>query len=154
MGENDYTINELSHESGISRRTIYYYITLGLLPSVGTRGTSSRYDEQYLERLKLIKLLQANHLPLEEIRDLFSKLSNSQISRLASSSEFDMGMLIKEDDPKQALRSAKEEMIASDAQEYIQKVLEISKTVTNTPSPSLPPQAPPQGPWSQRLGKN
>ena len=136
-----YTIDELTEKSGVSKRTIYYYVKLGLLPSVGTRGPLTRYEDYYLDRLTLIKILQANHLPLDEIGDLFSKLSNRQIAKLAASSEEEMRLFLANDDPRKLMKSSKEVMAPDDARDYIQRVLELSKTTSGArPRAPMPRQ--------------
>jgi len=63
----DYTLQQLADEAGVTPRTIRYYIAQGLLASPGA-GSGARYTEAHLERLRLIRQLQRNHLPLAEIR--------------------------------------------------------------------------------------
>ena len=63
----DYTLQQLADEAGVTPRTIRYYIAQGLLASPGA-GSGARYTDAHLERLRLIRQLQRNHLPLAEIR--------------------------------------------------------------------------------------
>src|SRR6188474_1141198 len=63
----DYTLQQLADEAGVTPRTIRYYVAQGLLPSPGA-GSGVRYTDAHLERLRLIRQLQRNHLPLAEIR--------------------------------------------------------------------------------------
>jgi DNA-binding transcriptional MerR regulator len=63
-----YDITELARLSGLTVRTIRYYLQQRLLPSSGLRGPGARYDAGHLARLQLIRRLQAEHLPLAEIR--------------------------------------------------------------------------------------
>jgi DNA-binding transcriptional MerR regulator len=63
----DYTLQQLAGEAGVTPRTIRYYIAQGLLASPGA-GSGARYSDAHLERLRLIRQLQRNHLPLAEIR--------------------------------------------------------------------------------------
>lgn len=63
----DYTLQQLADEAGVTPRTIRYYIAQGLLASPGA-GSGARYTDVHLERLRLIRQLQRNHLPLAEIR--------------------------------------------------------------------------------------
>jgi DNA-binding transcriptional MerR regulator len=58
----------LSRASGVTPRTIRYYINQGLLPSPGKRGRGASYDPALVERLALIKRLQAERWPLARIR--------------------------------------------------------------------------------------
>ncbi len=75
-------LTALAEESGVSPRTIRYYVQQGLLPSPGTRGPSTRYDRGHLDRLQLIKRLQRQHLPLAEIRRRLEELDDDGV-RLA-----------------------------------------------------------------------
>ena len=61
-------LRELGEQAGVSPRTVRYYIALGLLPSPGRLGPSTRYGRVHLDRLRLIKRLQEERLSLAEIR--------------------------------------------------------------------------------------
>src|SRR6478752_2153096 len=80
--ERTYSVNELADEAGVTRRTVHYYISQGLLPPAGTEGPGTRYRESHLERLRLIKELQREHLPLAEIRSRLERLSDDQVRDL------------------------------------------------------------------------
>jgi DNA-binding transcriptional MerR regulator len=64
----DLDLGELADAGGVSARTIRYYVQQGLLPSPGTRGPKTRYERGLLDRLRPIKVLQRQHLPVSEIR--------------------------------------------------------------------------------------
>lgn len=86
MPDNDtaiYTIAELADLAGVTPRTIRYYLAQGLLPSPGQTGPGTRYTEMHLARLRLIRNLQAEHLPLAEIRRRLADLDDDQIVALA-----------------------------------------------------------------------
>lgn len=61
---------ELSARSGVARETIHYYLREGLLPRPRKGGrTVAYYDEEHLERLRLIRRLrEEKYLPLAVIR--------------------------------------------------------------------------------------
>jgi DNA-binding transcriptional MerR regulator len=65
--EEEYAIGELATLAGVTPRTIRYYVSIGLLPSPGQSGPGTRYGEGHLARLRLIRRLQREHLPLGEI---------------------------------------------------------------------------------------
>ena len=65
--EPEYTIGELATLAGVTPRTIRYYVSIGLLRSPGQSGPGTRYGEGHLARLRLIRRLQREHLPLGEI---------------------------------------------------------------------------------------
>ncbi len=64
----EYSLNELARLADVTPRTVRFYIEQGLLPAPASLGPKSRYTDEHLERLLLIKKLQAAHLPLAAIR--------------------------------------------------------------------------------------
>ena len=63
-----YTLKEVAERTGVTARTIRFYITQGLLPGAITRGRTASYEEAHVERLKIIKLFKEQGLTLEGIR--------------------------------------------------------------------------------------
>lgn len=81
--ENDsFDLAELSDRAGVSQRTVRYYIQQGLLPSPETRGPGAHYGAEHLDRLRLIRSLQKEHLPLAEIRRRLEELEPGAIREL------------------------------------------------------------------------
>lgn len=72
-----YNIDLLSKLTGLSKRTIRYYIEIGLLePPVGAcRG--SYYTEQHLSKLQTIKLWTSNGMPVTQVKYLISNMKNN-----------------------------------------------------------------------------
>lgn len=93
---------ELSDKAKVSTRTIRYYIQQGLIPSPEARGPGAHYGLEHVDRLRLIKRLQQEHLPLAEIRKRIEKLPPEEVKR------------ILETDPDRPRGSASE---------YVQRVL-------------------------------
>ncbi len=79
-----YSLTDLSRVAGVTPRTVRYYIGQGLLPSPGA-GPSARYGETHLTRLRVIRRLQREHLPLAEIRRRLDELSEGEIMALSES---------------------------------------------------------------------
>lgn len=75
----EYLIKELAEKSHVTVRTIRYYIQEGLLPAPNVKGRYSVYDEDYLYRIELIKLLKKIHLPLREIKQQIETLSKEEV---------------------------------------------------------------------------
>lgn len=74
-------IDELAERAGVTRRTIRYYISSGLLAAPGARGT---YGQAHLDGVLAIKRLQAERLSLREIRErLIGDAVLGSISRLS-----------------------------------------------------------------------
>jgi len=82
-----YSVTELADLAGVTPRTVRYYLAQGLLPSVGHSGPGSKYDSGHLDRLRLIRRLQAEHLPLAEIRRRLDDLDDDEIRELAGGRE-------------------------------------------------------------------
>jgi len=78
-----YSISELADMAGVTPRTIRYYLAQGLLPSAGQTGPGTRYSASHLARLRVIRGLQAEHLPLAEIRRRLADLDDDEILALA-----------------------------------------------------------------------
>ena len=79
-----YTLPEFAKLSGVTPRTIRYYISEGLLPSPGA-GPQARYTDEHLDRVRLIRELQRNHLPLAEIRTQLHRVSHDEVRNLLHS---------------------------------------------------------------------
>jgi DNA-binding transcriptional MerR regulator len=77
-----YSLTELAGLAGVTTRTVRYYMSQGLLPSVGTSGPGAKYDDRHLARLRLVRRLQREHLPLAEIRQQLEDLDDDAIAAL------------------------------------------------------------------------
>jgi len=70
---------ELCDQAGVTPRTVRYYVQQGLLPSPG-KGPGTRYGRGHLDRLRLIRQLQKQHLPLAEIRKRVAGLDDAEVT--------------------------------------------------------------------------
>ena len=125
------TIEELADLVGVTVRTVRYYITEDLLPGPGTRGKGTIYTQEQLLRLKLIRVLAEQRLPLAEIR-----------KRLAGLSTRDVHALLGEE-----VRRAHEKEGSAGAQspkDYISTLLGRARSTWTTPSPDPSHPAAPQ----------
>ncbi len=89
--QRSYTAEELEQETGFDRRTIAYYVQEDLLPRVGRRGRRTRYPALVRDRLLFIQqvreaeeLGEIEPLTLQNLRDLFGKLPQRIINRVAN----------------------------------------------------------------------
>ena len=89
MIQNEYLIQELADKTSISPRTIRYYQQEGLLPEPENRGKFAYYNNDHLDRLKLIQELKKNYLPLKEIREQLNSLTSEQVKSLLESHKAD-----------------------------------------------------------------
>ena len=83
MSDVSYTLADLCDLAGVTPRTVRYYVAEGLLRSPGTSGPGARYGEGHLARLRLIRRLQREHLPLAEIRRRLAALDDDEAIALA-----------------------------------------------------------------------
>lgn len=73
------TIQDLADREGVPVRTIRYYVAEGLLPGPGMRGKGTSYNEEHLLRLRLIRRLVDQRVPLQEIREQLSRLTMQEL---------------------------------------------------------------------------
>ena len=78
----DLSLQELAAVADVTPRTIRYYIAQGLLAAPDGVGPAARYGDRHLARLRLIRQLQREHLPLAEIRARLAGLDDEAITEL------------------------------------------------------------------------
>jgi DNA-binding transcriptional MerR regulator len=83
----EFDLKTLCDDTGVSPRTVYFYVQQGLLPPADGAGRGARYSQVHRDRLRLIRQLQDQHLPLAEIRKQIEGLSQNELSRLAERAE-------------------------------------------------------------------
>ena len=76
----EYKVSELAAKAGVTKRTIHYYISKGLLLPPEGSGINSIYTEEHLNRILLIKKLQAEYMPLNKIRDYILENPKEKVS--------------------------------------------------------------------------
>jgi MerR family transcriptional regulator, copper efflux regulator len=65
-------IGAAAAKAGVTRQQLQYYLMVGLLEATQVSESGRRlFDEQAVERIKLIKRLNQSGYPLRAIRDLF-----------------------------------------------------------------------------------
>lgn len=80
--DNEYTLQDLADLAEVTPRTIRYYVAQGLLPSPDRVGPGALYGPGHLARLRLIRRLQREHLPLAEIRSRLVSLDDKAVLEL------------------------------------------------------------------------
>ncbi len=86
MAIDTYDIQELVNQSGVPRRTIYFYVQQGILPPPEGAGLAAHYGEDHLLRLQLIPLLRQQGLRLDEIRARFAQMNVAEMRGLLQTS--------------------------------------------------------------------
>jgi hypothetical protein len=69
MDEKTFTLDELCVLTDINRRTVRYYIQLGLVPRPAGAGRASHYTANHIDRLLQVKKLADAGISLERIRE-------------------------------------------------------------------------------------
>lgn len=125
----NFWISELAERTGVSTRTIRYYIEEGLLPQPEIQGKYAVFNEDYLVRLKLIKYLKDAYLPLREIKRKLETLMIPEMHDLVRKFELDPVRALAELDIYPAERGRNltpafdEEESSESAHDYIQRTL-------------------------------
>ncbi|HSN97624.1 MAG TPA: MerR family transcriptional regulator [Candidatus Nanopelagicales bacterium] len=82
-GEGGYTLEELIRQAGVTVRALRYYRERRVLPQPELRGRHTRYDEEYLLRLRVIlHLRRTERLGLEAIRNRLAGLGAAGLRAL------------------------------------------------------------------------
>lgn len=79
----EYKVSELADKAGVTKRTIHYYISKGLLLPPEGSGVNSLYNDEHLERIFLIKKLQAEYMPLNKIREYILENPTEKVQKKA-----------------------------------------------------------------------
>jgi DNA-binding transcriptional MerR regulator len=87
LNDQEYTISELADLAGVTPRTVRYYVSIGLLVSPGQGGPGTKYGHGHLQRLRLIRKLQQQHLPLGEIGARLESLDDEAIEEVLAADD-------------------------------------------------------------------
>ena len=68
MGRTEYSIGELADKALVSRRTVRFYVALGLISPPQGRGRGRHYTDVHLQEILTIRRLQARGVSLAEIQ--------------------------------------------------------------------------------------
>jgi len=141
---------ELCDRSGVTPRTVRYYVQQGLLPAPGL-GVGARYGQEHQDRLQLIRQLQKRHLPLAEIRRRLEPLDAVAVRALLEPAAQPEAHAPTPPAPASVPAGASPSPPFDSAADYVRAVLSRSSKA-HSPSASLssasPPSAPPASPAS------
>jgi DNA-binding transcriptional MerR regulator len=76
MDDRKYTIDELCEITGLTRRTIRYYVQEGLIDPPAGRGRGGFYFDSHLKKLQEIKAYQGQRLRLSDIQKVLQRGAN------------------------------------------------------------------------------
>lgn len=79
------TIEELSEQSGLTRRTIRFYVLSGVVTGPQGQGPSARYPASHVPRLRLVRRWQDEGLQLAVITQRLSALSDLDVASALTS---------------------------------------------------------------------
>ena len=69
-----YKTGDFLRRAGISRQTLYTYLTMGLICEAARTGTGRHlFDDRALRRVEIIKELNSTGYPLRDIKDIYFK---------------------------------------------------------------------------------
>jgi DNA-binding transcriptional MerR regulator len=68
-----YNIETLARMTGLTRRTIRYYVQRELIPKPAGGGRGHYYTDKHLRRIETIQKWQAQGVPLEKIKELLGR---------------------------------------------------------------------------------
>jgi len=74
-----FTLDELAALAELPRRTVRYYIQIGLLDKPGGLGRGAHYDSRHLDQLLTIRKWQQAGLSLERIRELLAPEGETEV---------------------------------------------------------------------------
>jgi len=120
------TLKDLCEISGVSERTIRYYMANGILPPAPRSGPGVRYPVSHVTRIRLIRRWQDNQLPLDQIRKLLTGLDDVEVERMYQA---------------EAPRVARDPEEIGSAADYVRKAL--GRGAGPLPSPLQMPLSPP-----------
>jgi DNA-binding transcriptional MerR regulator len=128
------TLEDLAERVGVPVRTIRFYIAEGLLPSPEGRGKAASYGEEHLLRLRLIRRLVDQRVPLAEQRERLSHLSLDDVRSLLAEAD-------------RRTRELQRAEAAPSPKEYVLTLLKRAQAHRGPPPPAgKPPATPPATP--------
>jgi len=81
-----YSIGELSELTGVSRRTVHFYVQRRLIDAPLGKGRGRHYDQRHVDQIRRVRDLQRHGVPLGE-------MAGGGLARLAQSSEAELPRL-------------------------------------------------------------
>ncbi|MEJ7839156.1 MAG: MerR family transcriptional regulator [Thermomicrobiales bacterium] len=94
-----YSLNELTDMTGVTSRTVRYYVSEGLLPPPVAAGPRSYYSDNHVQRLRLIGFMKDAYLPLREIRRRLQELNDDEIYDAIVELGAESGSVVRQDAP-------------------------------------------------------
>ncbi|HEU5367072.1 MAG TPA: MerR family transcriptional regulator [Ktedonobacterales bacterium] len=135
--EHTLTIEELAERAETSVRTIRFYIAEGLLSGPGARGKAASYSGDHLLRLRLIRRLAEQRVPLAEMRAMLARLSPEEAQALLAEEEeraMQREQAAQAPSPKEYLAT-----LLQQAREARQPPASQMKAAPASPASSIPP---------------
>jgi DNA-binding transcriptional MerR regulator len=119
------TIEDLAELVDVPVRTIRFYITEGLIPGPEGRGKATTYTEEHLLRLRLVRRLAEQRVPLTEIKAQTDPLTLAEVKALLqeqAAHEAELAQVAQDDSPRA----------------YVAALLDQARSFKETPSRQTP----------------
>jgi DNA-binding transcriptional MerR regulator len=85
MTTRTYRLDEITHLTGLTARTVRYYVERGLIPGPEPRGIATMYPHEQLVRLRALqRLRKTERLRLDAVRHRFATMSFAEIEALGA----------------------------------------------------------------------
>jgi DNA-binding transcriptional MerR regulator len=85
MSDEHFSIQELCDLSGLTRRTVHFYIQQEIIPPPIGSGLGAHYQKSHLVRLQLIPLLRSQGYRLDDIRQKYKSASPGELETMLQS---------------------------------------------------------------------
>lgn len=129
----EYKISELAQEAGVTKRTIHYYISKGLLMPPEGSGVNSLYNDSHLQRIRAIRKLKSEYLPLSRIREYFldDKFRENYIFELPKKNDTKYMIVLQTNDKTEEKKDSPESENKIYVRENVCNVFEMHYTQEN-----------------------
>ena len=120
-----FSLDELAAAAGLSRRTVRYYIQIGLLGRAEGETRAARYSPHHLEQLVAIRRWTEEGISLDRVRDLLARPAAEVEARAAARPAGRVEVwshLIVADGPEVTLEAGRAGLTPEQAREFFRAV--------------------------------
>lgn len=128
-----YKVSELAEKAGVTKRTIHYYISKGLLMPPEGSGVNSFYNDSHIQRIMMIRKLQSEYMPLNKIREylLDDKFREEYLNELMKKNDTELIITIQKNNKTEEKKYSPESENKIYVRENVCNVFEMHYTQEN-----------------------